>query len=71
MQGKKSSCYLSTKTDDGTEELKAFGLTAAHVGLLHTPDVRTTLVTRLHDVDLVVDETVIQGALNLTGDILD
>lgn len=51
-------------------ELKAFLLTAAHVGLLHAPDVRTTLVTRLHDVDLVVDKTVVQGALDLTGDFL-
>lgn len=68
MQSEK---YKQFQKINQTEELKAFILTAAHVGPLHAPDVRSTLVTRLHDVDLVVDETVIQGALDLTGEFLD
>lgn len=66
VQSEKYFCFLSTNTKIWTEELNAFRLTAAHVGPLHAPDVRSTLITRLHDVDLVVDETVIEGALDLT-----
>lgn len=68
MQSEKYFCFLSRKLKNW--KLLYFILTAAHVGLLHAPDVRSTLVTRLHDVDLVVDETVIQGALDLTGEFL-
>lgn len=73
VQSEKYFCFLSTNTKRWREQLKLlyFILTAAHVGLLHAPDVRSTLVTRLHDVDLVVDETVIQGALDLAGEFLD
>lgn len=40
-------------------------LTVAHVGFLHDPDVRATLVTWLYNADLIVDKTMIQEALRL------
>lgn len=43
-------------------------LTTAHVRLLHSPDVGGALITRLHDVDLVVCKHMVQWILQLNPD---
>ena len=42
-------------------------LTAAHVDFLHAPDIGVALVTRLHDVNLVRAEHMVQGVLHLNN----
>lgn len=43
-------------------------LTTAHVSLLHAPDVGGALITRLHDVDLIVCKHMVQWILQLNPD---
>lgn len=62
---KKTLIHVTFKMSESNVPWQLVVLTAAHEGLLHSPNVGATQVTGLHNADLVRAETVIQRSTEL------